>query len=170
MDEETDENDRRRKQQEERYDKHAIGFRYGNGKLTLIERGDDEFSKIVAVAVNPEAIEEAGFLWKVDEIMQFEGSTVSFGANELTEFLGVKSKDGSINYEAYTLKLNERLDRLNGLMKNGNLSDGGFSKLNLEISQIKQIFAETLVKVQEPSPKDTSQKKPSETATQADHY
>jgi len=167
MDQSTLGNDTLIKYQEEVYDNHSFGFQYVNGKLELIERGHNDFERIVAMTLNPEAIEEAGFFWKVDEVNEFEGSTVSFGANELTEFLGVKSKDGVINYDAYALKLNERIDRLNGLMKNGKLSDDGFSILDLEISQIKQIFAETLVKVQQPSPKDTPTKEPSEKDTEA---
>lgn len=161
MDTSTDGNDTLIKYQEGVYDNHSIGFRYVEGKINLIERGNEEFEKIVAQTINPESINEKGYLWKVDEVMQFEGSTVSFGANELTPHLGVKAKDNP----ALIMKLNERLDRLESLLKNGKLSDDGFVKLNLEIAQIKQIFAETLVKIQEPSPKATPIVEPTEPDT-----
>lgn len=157
----TDGNDTLIKYQDEIYDQHSIGFRYINDKIKYVERGDEEYEKTLAMIINPDDVEKFGYFFKVDEVMQFEGSTVAFGANQLSAYLGVKSTD----VPALLMKLNEKLDKLESVMKNGNLSDDGFSKLNLEIRQIKQIFVETLESQTEPEIKSTLKKEPLDDAT-----
>jgi hypothetical protein len=70
----------------------------------------------------------------VTEVKQFEGSTVSFGANNQTPLLGVKSE----NKEGALLKIFEKLDTMRSVMKSGNLSDEGFMNLEIEMNQVKQ--------------------------------
>ena len=134
LSESTDGTDTLIKYQEGIYDNHSIGFQYVAGKIEMIEEGNDEFEKIVATLSNPEEAVAVGFLYNVTEVKQFEGSTVSFGANSQTPLLGVKSE----NKEGALLKLYEKLDRMYSVMKSGELSDEGFMKLEIEINQIKQ--------------------------------
>ena len=122
------------KYQEGIYDNHSIGFQYVPNKIEMIEEGNDEFEKILSTLSNPEEAAAVGFLYNVTEVKQFEGSTVSFGANNQTPLLGVKSE----NKEGALLKIFEKLDAMQRVMKSGNLSDEGFMKLEIEINQIKQ--------------------------------
>ncbi len=127
----SDSNDQLIKIQEGMYDSRSIGFQYVN--IELIEEGMDDFEKFLGMAINPEVGIEAGFFWVVKEIKLWEGSDVSFGANELTPTLGVKSGSKQILQQ----KLFEKLDTAKSLMKNGNLSDEGFHRLEMEMKQIK---------------------------------
>ena len=142
-------NDTLIKYQEKIYDNHSIGFQYVAGKIKLVERGDEEYEKVLATLINPEEAEENGFLFLVNEVKQFEGSTVAFGANADTPFLGVKSE----NIEGISLKLNEKLDRMESLMRNGGMSDAGFDTLAIEIAQIKEAI-KSYVEPKQPNPKE----------------
>jgi HK97 family phage prohead protease len=79
-----------------------------------------------------------GYLYLVKEINLFEGSTVAFGANSLTPFLGVKSG----NKESITLALDSKLNQLMHTVKNGSQSDDMMHTLELQIKQIKQVLKE----------------------------
>ena len=121
--------------QEGLYDARSIGFQYE--KLDLVERGSEDYDKYIAMAINPEVAEEVGHFWVVKEIRLWEGSDVSFGANQLTPMLGVKSG----NKDIVKKQLFDKLDICLGLMKSGNLSDEGFHNLDMEIKQIKSYIA-----------------------------
>lgn len=146
--ESTDSNDQLIKIQAEMYDARSIGFQYVN--IDLVEEGTEEFEKFLAMAINPEVGQEAGYFWVVKEIKLWEGSDVSFGANELTPLLGVKSASKSVLQK----QLFDKLDICKSLMKNGSLSDEGFHQLDMEIKQIKS-YISTLTE-QQSSKKDTS--------------
>lgn len=117
------------------YDARSIGFQYE--KIDLVEAGDGEFEKFLAMAVNPEVGEKMGFFWVVREIKLWEGSDVSFGANELTPTLGMKSASKEILQN----QLFDKLDICKSLMKSGNLSDEGFHRLEMEMKQIKSYIS-----------------------------
>jgi hypothetical protein len=85
----------------------------------------------------------------VNEIRMYEWSPVSFGANELTPYLGVKTG----NKEGYILKIHNRLDLLEKQLRSGKQSDYAMLDYELEIKQLKQIISELFT--QEPSIKDT---------------
>jgi len=146
--ESTDSTDMLIKIQNGLYDARSVGFQYVN--LDLVERGEEDFDKYLAMALNPEVGEEKGYFWVVKEIKLWEGSDVSFGANQLTPIVGVKSGTKDIIQQ----QLFEKLDICTGLMRNGNLSDEGFHRLDMEIKQIKS-YISTLTE-QEPFKKDTS--------------
>lgn len=149
----TDSNDMLIKVSSGLYDARSIGFKYVN--LVLAERDSDNkdsakaWEEFLPQALNPEVAEDAGFFWVVKEIMLWEGSDVAFGANELTPFLGMKSK----NSKDIEKDLFGKLDIMNGLFRKGNLSDEGFHRLEMESNQIKA-YISALANV-EPSIKDT---------------
>ncbi len=133
--------------QEGVYDNRSIGFKYV--ELIFVEKDGDNWEKYLSLAINPEVAEEAGFLWVVPEIKLWEGSDVTFGANELTPMLGLK--DG--NKEAVVIKTFERIDLLQKMVKSGTQSDETLHNFAMEVSQLKQILTELFDK--EPSLKDT---------------
>ena len=92
------------------------------------------------------------------EIALYEGSTVAFGANTLTPFLGVKSG----NKQAMQIAVNKRIEAIGKTVKSGSQSDEMLYSLELQLLQLKQLFQElhfeqpvnvkdTLVVDQEPS-------------------
>jgi len=117
-------------------DQHSIGFRYMD--LELITADDDAWSKWLAQVINPQDMEDEGYVFIVKEISQFEWSPVSFGANQLTPFLGVKSD----NKPGMVLKVLERVDYLQKALKGGKQSDEILFDHELECRQLKQIITE----------------------------
>jgi len=87
--------------------------------------------------MNPEVAEEHGHFWTVKEIRLWEGSDVSFGANELTPMVALKSETKDIVKN----QLFDKIDVCQALFKKGNLSDEGFHRLEMEMKQIKSYIA-----------------------------
>ena len=79
----------------------------------------------------------------ISEIKLWEGSSVTWGANELTPVVGIKSLQ-----ELSDDDLLKELDYVVKVSKLGELSDEYLSSIEIKINQIKQIFAEKL----EPKP------------------
>lgn len=127
------------------YDARSIGYQYEN--IIYCSRDSDDiktrenYDKYIQLAINPEEAERDGYFWAVKEIRLWEGSDVSFGANELTPLLGVK---GINKPDVLATKAVEKLDVALKMMKSGNLSDDGFHTLNMEITQIKQYIRDLL--------------------------
>lgn len=150
----TDSTDMLIKIQEGMYDARSIGFQYE--KLVFCERDSDneDFAKnyemYLPMAINPEVAEESGFFWAVKEIILWEGSDVSFGANQLTPLLGIKS---GMSANMVMKELFGKLDICRSMFKVGKLSDEGFHTLDMEMKQIKSYIA-TLTD-QQPSKKGT---------------
>jgi len=137
-------NDHLIKYQEGLYDQHSIGFRYIKLEVAEKDSSSQDYLKnweiYYPLALNPEVADKYGYFYVVKEYQLFEGSVVTFGANSLTAYLGVKSKDKEI----YLTDLFNRLDFLKRLKNN---------EYNLEIRQLKQIISELVGK--EPSIKET---------------
>jgi len=131
-----DGNDTLIKYQEEVYDNHSIGFNYK--QLEYMEDGSDDWSRMLDLLINPEDAEKVGYLWAVKEIDWFEGSTVPFGSNSLTPYLGSKSTDINI----VRIKLFERIDLLQKQLRTGTVSDDSMKTFELQILQIKQMINE----------------------------
>ena len=138
------------------YDNHSIGFKYNQLSLIESEKNPVAWNEVVSKLLNPEDAEMMGYLYLVKEINLFEGSTVAFGANSLTPFLGVKS--GS--KESMTLALVSKLNQLEHTVKNGMQSEDMLSTFELQIKQFKQILKE--IEVAETFDKSTLAKVPSE--------
>lgn len=140
------------------YDARSIGFQYE--KLVFCDRNSQDeddvknWNTYLPMAMNPEVAEESGYFWAVKEIKLWEGSDVSFGANELTPMLGVKSGDKGI----LTGQLFEKLDVCQNLMIKGSLSDEGFHQLEMEMKQIKSYITSL---VERKSLKQGTEKEPS---------
>lgn len=140
-------NDQLIEYQEGVIDQHSIGFQYLD--IDMVDSEADNWKQYVAMLINPEDAEKAGFMFLVNEIRMYEWSPVSFGANELTPYLGVKSG----NKEGLILKIHNRLDLLEKQLRSGKQSDYAMFDYELEIKQLKQIISEVFN--QGPSIKDT---------------
>lgn len=124
-------------------DNHSIGFQYEN--IFAVEKethgNSTQWDKYTSQMINPEVIGDAGYFFVVKEINWFEGSSVAFGANSLTPYLGVKSMGDKIGLKA---RLFDRIDLLGKQLKSGNQSDERMSVFELEQLQLKQYIAEMI--------------------------
>lgn len=127
------------------YNQHSIGFRYM--ELKFVEQGEADWDKFISDLINPEDAEKIGFGWDVTEINLHEWSTVAFGANKLTPFLGTKTKNKNIHLQnIYT--------KMDALIKKANRQDIKNKKIfDLQLNQLKQMIAE--LSNNEPSIKET---------------
>lgn len=73
------------------YNQHSIGFRYVD--LEYVEKGTQLWDKMISTLLNPEDADKVGYLWAIKEIKWWEYSTVTFGANKLTPYIGTKSEN-----------------------------------------------------------------------------
>ena len=139
------------------YDNHSIGFKYN--QIELIEKHANEaaFMAIVSTLINPADAEANGYLYLVKEINLYEGSTVAFGANQLTPFLGVKSGSKA----STVLALESKLNQLLSTVKSGAQSDDMMHTFELQIKQFKQVLKE--IELAEVFDKSTLATVPSET-------
>lgn len=122
--------------QEGVYDNHSIGFRYID--LELIESDAENWDKILSSIINRDEAEKNGYVFLVKELKLWEGSTVAFGSNSLTPYLGSKSMDK----EALQIKLFERVDLMQKQLKHGSQSDETMQDFEIQILQMKQIINE----------------------------
>lgn len=132
------------------YDQHSEGFQYREG--LFIDNGDEDWEKYVSLLLNPKDAEEVGYMFLWSEWMMLEGSTVPFGANSLTPYLGVKSG----NKDALAIKVLDRVDQLEKQLKNGTQSDDTMQSFQMEVLQLKQLIKELFEA--SPSEKDTLKK------------
>lgn len=135
------------------YNQHSIGFNYL--QLEWVERGSENWDKILRTLINPDEAEKYGYLWDVSEIALYEYSTVGFGANKetpqvkLMPMLGTKSTNKNIQYQAVVQKMNALVSKANKQeVKNKKLFE-------LEMKQLQQMIYE--MTVFEPSKKVTPQ-------------
>lgn len=127
------------------YNQHSIGFRYM--QLEFIEREAEGWDKFISTIINPEDAEKIGFGWDVTEINWHEWSTVPFGANKLTPFLGTKSQNKAIQLQNIYIKLDALIKKANrNEVKNNQI-------FQLQYNQLKQMISE--ITNQKPSKKDT---------------
>jgi len=146
------------------YDNHSIGFRYKI--IELAERdGDEQSSKNWAefypLAINQDKADMLGYFWVIKEIELFEISVVSFGANELTPYLGSKSKDANDKLKA---ELFERIDSLNAQLKSNADNKDERKNIDLESLQLKQIITD--LKLEQPTKTNTPSKEPNAIVTE----
>lgn len=118
-------------------DNHSIGFQYMNTEF--IERDAKGWDKMADSLLNPEALEGRNCVWVVKEIMMYEGSSVAFGANQLTPFLGMAK---SMNKESIKLALFDRMNKLQSTLKSGHQSDEMMELFDIQVLQLKQMLEE----------------------------
>jgi HK97 family phage prohead protease len=119
------------------YDNHSIGFQYLDGEY--IDSESEGWDKALQNLINPDDAEGAGymFLWK--EIKLYEGSTVAFGANELTPYLGIKS---DMPESTMILQIQQRIKNISDVLKNGTQSDDMMYCLQMQLKQLSQMLNE----------------------------
>jgi hypothetical protein len=136
--------------QEGVYDNHSFGFQYIDGEY--VDQSMQDWQKYLQLLINPEDAEAVGYMFVWKEYKMFEGSTVAFGANALTPYLGVKSG----NKEAIAIKVNEKIELLEKQLREGKQSDEMMVSLSMQTLQLKQYINELFSL--EPSEKDTLSK------------
>jgi len=98
---------------------HSIGFNYVDGK---IKKKEDE---------------ENGEYFEIKEVILWEGSGVTFGANEFTPVLEANK---SILDSDYLFNLNEEMSTLIKALKNGKGTDERLENIELKLKQIQQKY------------------------------
>lgn len=117
------------------YDNHSIGFQYLDGEF--IDEEADNWDKVMSSLLNPEDVTDGYmFVWK--EIRLWEGSTVAFGANSLTPYLGVKDN----NPDGMLIQLQQRICNISDALKNGKQSDEMMQTFEMQLKQLGQMINE----------------------------
>lgn len=98
---------------------HSIGFNYVKGKIDKKE--DSEF----------------GEYYEIKEVALWEGSAVTFGANEFTPVLDVSKGQVDANYLE---KLNSEMTILIKALRNGRGTDERLENIELRLKQIQQSY------------------------------
>jgi len=129
------------------YDNHSEGFRFLAGEY--VEKGSDEWNKWIQMLINPADADAVGFMYLWSELKMYEGSTVAFGANSLTPYMGVKSG----NKDSLLIKLNNRIDLLTKQVRDGKQTDECLEFFDMQAAQLKQITKELFS--MSPDKKDT---------------
>ena len=123
------------------YDNHSIGFQYVGEKMKMIEReahgNSQQWDNLMAQLINPQDAEGRGCVWTIGEIKMFEGSTVAFGANSLTPYLGMAK---SMSKESLMIRLCDRIDKIQNTLKSGTQSDDMMMSLEVQCLQLKQML------------------------------
>jgi HK97 family phage prohead protease len=73
---------------------------------------------------------------RINEVRMWEGSTVTFGANENTPYAGMKSLQKS--------EIIERVNKLTKAVRNGTFTDETFHLLEIQLAQLNQFIAQHL--------------------------
>lgn len=117
------------------YNQHSIGFQYK--QIEFVEEGTEAWDDFLKDLINPEDAIKVGHGYDVKEINLFEYSTVSFGANKLTQYLGVKTENKTIQLN----NLYSKLDALISASKNGIKNKSIFEN---QYFQLKQMINEVM--------------------------
>jgi len=80
-------------------------------------------------------------------VRMWEGSTVTFGANENTPFMGMKSMTKQ--------EISERVGKLTKAVRNGTFTDETFHLLEIQLAQLNALITQHLPDTDVPSVKDT---------------
>lgn len=132
----TEGNDALKNYLEKIYDNHSIGFQYLD--VEMVERESKNWDKVIGNLINPKEAETKSAIFLIKEIMLFEGSTVSFGANKLTPFLGVKSG----NKESLKMAIFSKTAQLKKALTSGTQSDEMMKTFELQLLQLNQMVSE----------------------------
>ena len=111
---------------------HSIGFNYIKGKIE--KQTNDTY----------------GEFFNITEVKLWEGSAVTFGANELTPVLDVAK---GLDYNAILTKIQTLSESLNTAIKNGKGTDERLENIELMFAQLMQL--QDSLKGLKPSIKDT---------------
>jgi len=121
------------------FESKIVETSYGQDVLKLYEAGVINEHSIGFVTVKGQPKE--GYM-EIQEVKLFEGSTVTFGANENTPFTGFKNMDK----ESAT----EQVRRLTKAVRNGTFTDETFHLLEIQLKQLEQFIIDSLYQTPEP--------------------
>jgi phage head maturation protease len=124
------------------YDNHSIGFQYMWDKVKVVEVNTAQWDEMAAQLVNPKDLAGKTQVYLVKEIKLWEGSTVAFGANLMTPFLGVKS---GMKKDAMILELDTKMKKVESVLRNGTQTDDMMEALNIQLMQMKQFMNDIIV-------------------------
>lgn len=130
-------------------DNHSIGFQYENIKCIEKEAhgNSQQWETLCDQMINPDALGGKDYFFAVKEINLFEGSSVAFGANSLTPYLGSKSGDKV----GIKCRLFDRIKLLHNALKEGKQSDERMYDFELQIKQLYQLIDELTPNFIDPS-------------------
>lgn len=122
---------------------------FGNDALKLYEAGViNEHSVGFQILRSDPVTREGKSFQEIKEVRMWEGSTVTFGANENTPFMGMKSLTKA--------QLTERIDKLTKAVRNGTFTDETFHLLEIQLAQLGTLVKEHLPEAGSPSGQDTT--------------
>lgn len=133
------------------YDNHSIGFQYLWEKIKAIEVNTPQWDEMMEYCMNPKDLHGRTYVYQVKEIKLWEGSTVAFGANMMTPFLGMKS---GLKADVVLLELDTRMKKLEAVLKSGTQTDDMMEKIEVMHMQLKQFMSELLDQVTFKNPKE----------------
>jgi HK97 family phage prohead protease len=120
------------------YDNHSIGFNYVRDKIKMIEKDSAEFVSLMSQVINPDEMRKSDYAFMVTEVKLWEYSTVAFGANQLTPFLGSKSMD-KLQIQHY---LSEKIHNISKMLSGGTVTDETMADLEIYLKQLEMIMLE----------------------------
>lgn len=135
------------------YDQHSIGFRYLQVEVAQAFTQDQKSKKLwdewIGKIINPKDAEAVGYMFIVKEIALFEYSTVAFGANRLTPYLGAKSENKVVRFD-------NLMKKLDALLR----SDIDKDIKDLQERQFKQMLYELLTEEPQRKPLNNEPERP----------
>ena len=117
---------------------HSIGFQYIADKMDYVEPSDSKFDS------------ERGH-FEIREVKLWEGSAVTFGANELTPVVDVAK--GLNSTDMKLKRIQELTETLENALKNGKGTDERLENIEQMFAQLKQL--QNSLELKQPSIKDT---------------
>lgn len=122
---------------------------WGTDVLKLYEAGviNEHSVGFQIIRAMPETLDGKTFN-RINEVRMWEGSTVTFGANEDTPFSGIKSMSKP--------QIMEKINKLTKAVRNGTFTDETFHLLEIQLAQLNQFIAQHLPDEGDAVQKDTS--------------
>lgn len=116
------------------FETKIVGTTYGEDVLKLYEAGVINEHSIGFATVKAQP--KSGYN-EIQEVKLYEGSTVTFGANENTPFVGFKNMTPQSAIE--------KVQRLTKAVRNGTFTDETFILLEIQLKQLEQYIIDSLV-------------------------
>lgn len=108
------------------FESGIVNTSYGNDAIILYDAGLVAQHSVGFVTMK--SIQRDGYR-EITEIKLYEGSCVTLGANDATPFTGFKRKS--------LTEVNDTIAKMVKLLKNGNLTDDGFLRLEFALKQLQ---------------------------------
>ena len=112
---------------------HSIGFNYVKDKITMVNDKDGAAS--------------GGGWWEVKEVQLWEGSAVTFGANEFTPVVDVSK---GMTAETFIESLNSELSAIAKALKTGEGTDERLQSLEMRLKILGQKYNNALLLKEQP--------------------